>query len=167
MRKQYLKIRQKKSMDSILQAGKKAPAFKGKDQDGTTVSLADFKGKKLALFFYPKDNTPGCTAQACDLRDNIAALQKEGIVVIGISADDEKSHKKFETKHHLPFKLVADVDRKIIEAYGVWGPKKFMGREFDGIHRTTFLINEKGVIDHVITKVKTKEHASQILSLWK
>lgn len=150
-----------------LQPGKKAPLFKAKDQDGNTVSLKDFLGKKVALFFYPHDNTPTCTDEACNLRDNYALLKEAGIEVIGISTDDEKSHKKFETKHQLPFTLIADPDMKIVNAYGVWGLKKFMGREFDGTHRTTFLIDEKGIITHVIEKVKSKEHAAQILDLYK
>jgi len=149
-----------------LQPGTKAPAFKAKDQNGNTVSLKDYAGKKVALFFYPHDNTPTCTTEACNLRDNYSALKNAGIEVIGVSTDDEKSHKKFETKHQLPFTLIADPDLKIVEAFGVWGLKKFMGREFDGTHRTTFLIDEKGIIRHVIGKVKSKEHAAQILELF-
>jgi peroxiredoxin Q/BCP len=154
-------------MSTTLQEGSKAPDFKAIDQNGNTVSLKDYKGKKVALYFYPKDNTPTCTTQACNLRDNFSALQKAGIVVIGVSIDTEKSHKKFEDKFSLPFTLLADPERKIVEAYGVWGLKKFMGREFDGTHRVTFLINEKGIIEHIIDKVKSKEHTTQILDLWK
>lgn len=152
---------------SPLQPGTKAPGFKAKDQNGSDISLKDYVGKKVALFFYPHDNTPTCTVEACNLRDNYGLLKKAGIEVIGISTDDEKSHKKFETKHQLPFTLIADPEMKIVESYGVWGMKKFMGREFDGTHRTTFLIDEKGTIRHVIEKVKSKDHASQILDLFK
>jgi thioredoxin-dependent peroxiredoxin len=154
-------------MSTTLTPGSKAPDFKAKDQDGNIVSLKDYKGKRVALYFYPKDNTPTCTTQACNIRDNFALLKKAGITVIGVSIDTEKSHKKFEQKFQLPFALVADPDRKIVEAYGVWGLKKFMGREFDGTHRVTFLINEKGSIEHIIDKVKSKDHAAQILELWK
>jgi peroxiredoxin Q/BCP len=146
-----------------LKEGMKAPAFKAQDQDGNTVSLKDFEGKKVALFFYPKDNTPTCTVEACNLRDNYSKLLKAGYAVIGVSADTEKSHKKFIEKHKLPFPLLVDTDMKIIKAYDVWGLKQFMGREFDGIIRTTFVIDEKGKIEKVITKVKSKEHAEQIL----
>jgi len=154
-------------MSTTLKEGSKAPDFKANDQDGNTVSLKDFKGKKLALFFYPKDNTPTCTTEACNLRDNYAALQKAGIAVVGVSIDTEKSHKKFEQKFDLPFVLLADTERKMVEAYGVWGLKKFMGREFMGTHRVTFLINGKGVIEHIIDTVKSKEHTTQILERWK
>lgn len=153
-------------MDTILKEGSTAPGFTAKDQNGNTVSLSDYKGKKIALYFYPKDNTPTCTVQACNLRDNIAALKKKGIIVLGISTDTEKSHKKFEEKFQLPFTLIADTNQELAEAYGVWGPKKFMGKEYTGIHRTTFLINEKGIIDHVITKVNSKDHSKQILDTW-
>lgn len=151
---------------SLLKAGDKAPDFTASDENGTPVSLSDFKGKKVALYFYPKDNTPGCTTQACTIRDNFSALKEAGIVVLGISADDVKSHKKFETKFQLPFTLIADTDKTIANAYGVWGLKKFMGKEHLGIFRTTFLINKKGIIEHVIEKVVTKDHATQILDLW-
>lgn len=154
-------------MSTTLKQGSKAPDFKAKDQNGNTISLKDYRGKRVALYFYPHDNTPTCTTQACNIRDNFALLKKAGIVVIGVSIDTEKSHKKFEEKFQLPFALVADPDRKIVEAYGVWGLKKFMGREFDGTHRVTFLINEKGIIEHIIDKVKSKEHSAQILELWK
>lgn len=149
--------------ETSLKEGMKAPDFKGKDQDGNTVSLKELKGKKVVLFFYPKDNTPTCTVEACNLRDNYAELKKKGYVVIGISADDERSHQKFINKHKLPYTLIADTDMKIIRAYDVWGRKKFMGREFDGIVRTTFVIDEQGKIEKVITRVKSKDHAGQIL----
>lgn len=150
----------------MLQSGDKAPLFEAIDQNGDTIALRDYKGKKVALFFYPKDNTPGCTAQACNLRDNIDILAQKGINVIGVSIDDEKSHKKFETKFQLNFPLAVDTTQKIVNEYGVWGLKKFMGKEYMGTNRTTFLINENGIIEHVITKVKTKEHAEQILEIW-
>lgn len=146
-----------------LKEGMKAPAFSGKDQQGKMVKLADFKGKKLVLYFYPKDDTPGCTAEACNLRDNYRLLQKQGYKVIGVSADDEKKHAKFSSKYELPFPLLADTELSIIKAYDVWGNKKFMGREFDGIVRTTFLINEKGIIEEIIKKVDTKNHTDQII----
>ncbi len=148
---------------TTLKPGDKAPDFQGRDQQGNTISLDDFKGKKLVLYFYPKDSTPGCTAQACDLRDNYDAMLQRGYQVVGVSADSEKSHQKFAEKHQLPFPLIADTDKQILKAYQVWGPKKFMGKEFDGIHRTTFVIDEQGTIEDVIQKVKTKDHASQIL----
>jgi len=151
---------------TTLKQGDKAPAFKAKDQDGNIHQLKDYKGQKLALYFYPRDNTPTCTVQACNLRDNFEALKKAGITVLGVSTDDGKSHKKFETKHQLPFPLLDDGDHKMVNDYGVWGPKKFMGKEFDGTHRTTFLIDEKGKIAYVIEKVKSKEHANQILETW-
>ncbi len=146
-----------------LKQGDIAPDFEGKDQDGNTIKKSDYKGQKIVLYFYPRDNTPGCTAQACDLRDNYDALLKAGYVVIGVSADSEKSHQKFKEKHNLPFPLIADTEKEVLKAYGVWGPKKFMGKLFDGIHRTTFIINEDGIIQEVIEKVKTKEHTKQIL----
>jgi len=148
---------------TTLKQGDKAPDFKGTDQSGNIISLNDFKGSKLVLYFYPKDSTPGCTAEACDLRDNYAVLMKKGYNVIGVSADNEISHKKFIEKYNLPFPLIADTDKTIINAYGVWGRKKFMGKEFDGILRTTFIINESGVIEEIITKVETKNHSSQII----
>lgn len=150
----------------MLQQGDKAPGFKATDQNGNTIQLEDYKGQKVALYFYPKDNTPGCTAQACNLRDNTEALTSRGITVIGVSVDDEKSHKKFEDKFQLNFPLVADTDQKIVNAYQVWGLKKFMGKEYMGTSRTTFLINEQGIIEHIITKVDTKDHARQILDTW-
>lgn len=151
---------------TTLKQGDKAPAFKAKDQDGNIVSLSDFKGQKVVLYFYPHDNTETCTKEACNIRDNFALLKKKGVVVLGVSEDDEKSHKKFEKKYSLPFTLIADTDHKLLEAYEVWGIKKFMGRGFMGTHRTTFLINEKGKIDHVIEKVESKRHAEQILETW-
>ena len=146
-----------------LTAGQAAPLFIAQDQDGNTVSLKDFKGKKLAVYFYPKDDTPACTAQACNLRDNYQILQQAGYEIIGISPDSVKRHKKFETKYDLPFRLVADEDHRICEAYGVWGPKKFMGREYIGVIRTTFLINAKGKIERIIDAINTKEHTQDIL----
>ena len=148
---------------TTLKKGDKAPKFSAKDENGNIISLSDYKGKKLVLYFYPKDLTPGCTTESCNLRDNYKHMQKKGYDVLGVSADDEKKHQKFIEKHDLPFHLLADTDKKVIKDYGVWGPKKFMGREYDGIHRTTFVIDEKGMIEDVITKVKTKAHAEQIL----
>lgn len=146
-----------------LKAGDKAPKFSAKDQDGNIISLSDFAGKKLVLYFYPKDNTPGCTAESCNLRDNYKALLKNGYAVVGVSANSEKDHLKFIKKFNLPFPLIADTDKVVCNAYGVWGKKKFMGREFMGIVRTTFIISEKGVIEEVIEKVDNENHASQIL----
>ena len=151
---------------TTLKEGTKAPAFKGVDQDGNFISLSDFKGKKVVLYFYPHDGTPGCTAQACNLRDNYAQLINSGFQIIGISTDTVKSHKKFETKYNLPFPLIADEDNSIADKYGVWGQKKFMGREFIGIHRTTFLIDESGKIRSIISKPNTKDHADEILKKW-
>ena len=148
-----------------LKVGDKAPAFKEKDQDGNLISLTDFKGKQVILYFYPKDSTPGCTMEACSLRDEHTYLNKKNYVVLGVSADDEIKHKKFATKNELPFSLLADTEMKIIKAYDVWGTKQFMGKIYDGILRTTFVINEKGIIKHIVTEVKTKEHAKQILEL--
>lgn len=149
-----------------LQKGDLAPTFTSKDQNGKEVKLSDYKGSKVALYFYPKDMTPGCTNQACNLRDNFAELKKEGIVVLGVSPDGETRHQKFIDKHELPFTLIADTDKEVINAYGIWGPKKFMGKEYDGLHRTTFLINEEGKIHDIIKKPKTKAHAEEILSLF-
>lgn len=147
-----------------LKKGDKAPEFKQINQDGKEVALSTLKGSKVILYFYPKDSTPGCTAQACNLRDNATQLSGENFVIIGVSADSEKSHQKFIAKHDLNFDLLADTDKSVINAYGVWGPKQFMGKKFDGIHRTTFIIDENGLIEEVIEKVKTKAHAEQILS---
>ncbi|GAB2768545.1 thioredoxin-dependent thiol peroxidase [Actinomadura fibrosa] len=148
---------------TTLQAGDKAPQFSAKDQDGKTHSLEDYKGKKLVVFFYPKASTPGCTAEACNLRDNWKRFQENGYEILGVSADSAKRQQNFKDKYDLPFPLLADEDKEVINAFGVWGPKKFMGKEYDGIHRTTFVIDEKGNISDVISKVKTKEHADQIL----
>lgn len=149
----------------MLKEGDKAPDFGVKDQDGRLHQLSDYKGKKIALYFYPKDLTPGCTTQSCNLRDNYTDLKKAGIEVIGVSADTEKKHVQFIDKHQLPFTLLADTDKKLINAYGVWGPKKFMGKEFDGINRTTFIIDEQGFIKKIIDKVETKNHAQQIINI--
>lgn len=151
---------------AILEEGKKAPAFKSIDQNGKAVSLASYKGKKLVMYFYPQDSTPTCTVQACNIRDNFAALKKAGIEIIGISPDDTKSHKKFEEKHELPFTIIADTERTIIDAFGVWGEKQMYGKKYMGLMRTTFLINEKGVIVKVIAKPKSKQHAEEILEAW-
>lgn len=148
-----------------LQKGTKAPMFRFKDEYGTEMSLGDLKGKKIILFFYPKDLTPGCTAQNCNLSKNYTVLTNKGFVIIGVSADTDKTHQKFKDKYKLPFTLIADVNLDIIKAYGVWGPKQFMGRKYEGIHRTTFIINEKGIIEHIIEKVNTKNHTQQILEL--
>ncbi|MCF8257835.1 MAG: thioredoxin-dependent thiol peroxidase [Flavobacteriales bacterium] len=146
-----------------LKKGDKAPDFTSIDQHGKTISLSQFAGQRVILYFYPKDMTPGCTVQACDLRDHHSNLQKRGFAVLGISADDVKRHVKFIKKYDLPFMLLADTELTVIKAFGVWGPKKFMGREFDGIHRTTFVIDGNGMIEAVITKVSTKDHSAQIL----
>lgn len=148
---------------NTLKVGDKAPNFEALDQNGNTVKLADYKGKKLVLFFYPKASTPGCTIEACNLRDNYHSFLAKGYDVLGVSADAAKRQQNFIAKNELPFPLLADEDKTVINAFGVWGPKKFMGREFDGIHRVTFIIDEQGIIEEVISKVKTKEHASQIL----
>jgi len=146
-----------------LKKGDKAPEFAGTDQEGKEIGLSDFSGKRLVLYFYPKDNTPGCTAEACNLRDNYQMLMDKGFAILGISADDEKSHSRFITKFQLPFSLIADTDKKICNLYGVWGPKKFMGRTFEGIQRTTFIISETGYIEEVFNKVETGNHTNQIL----
>lgn len=150
---------------SKLKVGDLAPEFTGLDQNGKKVSLSDFAGKKIALYFYPKDNTPGCTAQACNLRDNYNSLQKNGIEVIGVSADSVTSHAKFSEKQKLNFSILADVDHIIVNQYGVWGEKKFMGRTYDAIHRTTFIIDETKHILEIITKPKTKLHSEEILEI--
>ena len=146
-----------------LQIGDQAPDFTAPNQHGDTVQLSDFRGKKVVIYFYPKDDTPGCTAQACNLRDHYSELQQEGYEVIGISGDSVKSHDKFVTKYELPFTLVADEDKAINEAYGVWQEKSMYGRKYMGTARTTFVLNEEGVITHIIEKVKTKDHTTQIL----
>lgn len=148
---------------TTLKAGDLAPDFKAEDQDGNEIKLADYKGKKLVLFFYPKASTPGCTAEACNLNDNFDKLKSEGYEVLGVSADTKKRQQNFKNKYDFQYPLLADEDKSVINAYGVWGPKKFMGKEYDGIHRTTFLIDESGKIEEVISKVKTKEHTNQIL----
>jgi peroxiredoxin Q/BCP len=150
-----------------LKEGEKAPAFTGKDQNGQRIALTDYKGKKVVLYFYPADDTPTCTVQACNLRDNYALLKSEGFTVIGVSPDDERSHKKFEAKFGLPFSLVADPDHKIIDKYGVWGEKQLYGRKYLGLHRTTFLIDEKGTIRKIYLKPRNKQHAQDIVKAWK
>lgn len=150
-------------MATHLQEGQKAPTFTGVDQDGNTVSLKDFKGHKVVLFFYPEDDTPTCTIQACNLRDNYGSLQKAGFKVIGISPDDEKSHLKFKAKFNLPFTLLADPKHKIITKYGVWGMKSLYGRDYMGLHRTTFVIDEKGIIKKIFLRPKNKQHAEEIM----
>lgn len=150
-------------MATHLQAGDKAPAFSGKDQNGNKISLADLKGKKIVLYFYPEDDTPACTTQSCNLRDNYAVLQKAGYTIIGISPNDEKDHKKFAEKYNLPFPLLPDPQHKIIDKYGVWGEKNLYGRKFMGLLRTTFVIDEKGIIQKIFLRPKTKTHAEEIL----
>ena len=152
-------------MTSVTE-GSKAPTFKSKDQNGKPVSLADFKGKKVVLYFYPEDDTPTCTVQACNLRDNFGLLKKEGIVVLGVSPDEEKKHKKFEAKYDLPFTLIADPDHTIIDKYGVWGEKQLYGRTYMGLHRTTFLIDEKGIVKKIFLKPRSKQHTEEILKAW-
>lgn len=147
-----------------LKIGDKAPDFKTEDQNGNPMNLSDFSGSKVILYFYPKDSTPGCTAQACNLRDNYDSLLKKGYKVLGVSADSAKKHQNFITKNELPFPLLMDEDKTIIQDYGVWGEKKFMGKIYDGIHRTTFIIDENGMIEDIIEKVKTKDHTAQIMS---
>ncbi|MBO3696870.1 thioredoxin-dependent thiol peroxidase [Roseivirga sp. E12] len=146
-----------------LQVGDKAPAFEGIDQDSNPIKLSDFSGKKLVLYFYPKDNTPGCTAQSCNLRDNYDALLKAGYAVVGISSDSAKKHQNFIAKYELPFPLIADEDKSIHEQFGTWVEKSMYGRTYMGTARTTFVINESGVIEEIIAKVKTKDHTAQIL----
>ncbi len=150
-----------------LKEGDKAPAFTGRDQDGKKVSLADFKGRKVVLYFYPQDGTPTCTVQACNLRDNYELLKKEGFTILGVSPDDEKKHKKFEEKFELPFTLLADPDREIIDKYGVWGEKLLYGRKYMGLLRTTFVIDGKGIIRKIFLKPKSKQHAEEIVEAWK
>ena len=151
----------------FLKVGDLVPIFSAKDQDGNTIDSTKFNGKKWVIYFYPKDQTPGCIAQACSIRDNYSLLLKEGISIIGVSADNQKSHLNFIEKQQIPFPLIADEDKKVIEAFGVWGEKKFMGKIYDGIHRTTFLINEEGIIVGIIDKPNTKAHAEEILELFK
>jgi peroxiredoxin Q/BCP len=148
---------------TALKIGDEAPAFKAVNQDGNPISLSDYTGKKVILYFYPKDDTPGCTAEACNLRDNYDLLLKKGYKIIGVSADDEKSHKKFIEKYVLPFPLIPDKDKSILKAYGAWGRKNLYGKEYDGILRTTYVISEKGLIEKIFNKVDTKNHTEQIL----
>ncbi len=146
-----------------LQIGNSAPDIIAVDQDGNELKLRDYIGSKLILFFYPKANTPGCTAEACNLRDNYSMLLKKGFKIVGVSADNENRQKSFIEKQNLPFPLIPDTDKKVISDYGVWGPKKFMGKEYNGIHRATFVISEDGKIEKIFTKVNTKKHTEQIL----
>jgi peroxiredoxin Q/BCP len=148
---------------TTLQIGDKAPNFKALDQDGNVHQLQDYQGKKLVVFFYPKANTPGCTAEACDLRDHYSEFTSKNYALLGVSADAAKAQSNFKNKYEFPFPLLADEDKAVIQAFGVWGPKKFMGKTYDGIHRTTFVIDEQGIIEKVISDVKTKAHAAQIL----
>jgi len=150
-----------------LQEGDKAPIFSGLDQNGKKISLGDLSGKKIVLYFYPEDDTPTCTIQACNLRDNYALLKKNGFVILGVSPDDEKKHKRFMAKFGLPFTLIADPLHAIIDKYGVWGEKKLYGREYMGIHRTTFLIDQKGIIRKIFLRPKNKQHAEEIIKSWK
>lgn len=151
---------------TTLQEGQKAPLFTTVDQNGEKVSLSQFKGKRVVLYFYPEDDTPTCTDQACNLRDNYSALKKEGIVVLGISPDDAAKHKKFEKKFSLPFTLLADPDHAIIDKYGVWGQKELFGHQYMGLHRTTFLIDEKGMIRKIFLRPRSKQHTEEILNAW-
>ena len=150
-----------------LNVGDKAPDFVALNEFGQSISLSNFLGKKVILYFYPKDMTPGCTAESCNLGENYSLLQENGFIVLGVSPDSSKSHQKFINKYNLPFSLIADEDKAVIKAFGVWGPKKFMGKEYDGVHRTTFVIDEDGVIEKVFSKVKTKDHTNQILESYK
>ena len=150
---------------TTLKIGDIAPNFISKDQDGNTISLSDYKGKKLVLFFYPKASTPGCTVEACNLRDNYERFQSLGYEILGVSADNEKRQSNFRNRFKFPYPLLADEDKTVINAFEVWGPKKFMGRTYDGIHRITFVIGENGIIEDVILKVKTKAHSNQILKV--
>ena len=151
---------------TTLTEGQKAPAFKEMDQNGKLVSLSDYKGKKVVLYFYPEDNTPTCTVQACNLRDNFGLLKKNGFTVLGVSPDPVNKHKKFEAKFDLPFTLIADPEHHIIDKYGLWGEKQLYGRTYMGLHRTTFLIDEKGIIQKIFLKPKSKQHAEEILKAW-
>ena len=150
-----------------LRPGDKAPVFSAKDENGNTINLTDYLGKKVVIYFYPKDNTPGCTAQACNIRDNYDAILDRDIVILGVSADTGAKHQSFIAKYDLPFSLIADVDRELLNLYGVWGEKKFMGKTYDGIHRTTFVLDESHVIVEIINKPKTKEHTEEILEIYK
>ena len=149
-----------------LKEGNKAPAFKGLDQDGNVLSSTDLKGKKIVLYFYPQDDTPTCTVQACNIRDNFGLLSAKGIVVIGISPDEIKKHKRFEQKYSLPFSIISDPSHEIIDKFGVWGEKQLYGKKYLGLHRTTFLVDEKGIICKIILKPKSKQHAEEIMIAW-
>lgn len=148
---------------NTLKVGDKVPEFSAKDENGNMISLSDYEGKKLIVFFYPKASTPGCTAEACNLRDNYSELRAQGYELLGVSADTPKRQLNFKNKYEFPFPLLADEDHTVLNIFGVWGPKQFMGKKYDGIHRMTFVINEEGVVSKVIEKVKTKDHAAQIL----
>ncbi len=148
---------------NTLKVGDKVPEFSAKDENGNMISLSDYGGKKLIVFFYPKASTPGCTAEACNLRDNYSELKAQGYELLGVSADTPKRQLNFKNKYEFPFPLLADEDHTVLNIFGVWGPKQFMGKKYDGIHRMTFVINEEGVVSKVIEKVKTKDHAAQIL----
>jgi len=150
-----------------LKVGEQAPEFTSKDENGKSVKLSDYAGKRVVIYFYPKDNTPGCTVQACNIRDNYSEIQKEGIVILGVSADDETKHQKFISKFDLPFPLLADTEKELLNLYGVWGEKKFMGRIYDGIHRTTFVLDESHAIIGIIEKPKTKDHTREILEIYR
>jgi peroxiredoxin Q/BCP len=149
-----------------IKEGDKAPAFSGKNQKGKKISLSDYKGKKLVLYFYPEDDTPTCTIQACNLRDNFSLLKQKGFEILGVSPNDEKSHKKFEEKYALPFNLLADPGHKVIDKYGVWGEKQLYGRKYMGLHRTTFIIDEKGVVRKIFLRPRNKQHAEEIVKAW-
>jgi peroxiredoxin Q/BCP len=149
---------------SVLKEGDLAPAIEAKDENGELITLEEYRGKKVVLYFYPRDNTPGCTAEACDLRDNYSKFVEQGFEIIGVSADSEKSHTKFKSKYALPFRLISDVDRKVLQDYGAWGQKNLYGKSYLGIIRKTFIINEDGFVEKIIEKVKTKEHSKQIFT---
>lgn len=153
-------------MATKIKEGQKAPLFTSKDQNGNPVSLADYKGKRVVLYFYPEDDTPTCTIQACNLRDNFGLLKKNGFIILGVSPDEEKKHKKFEAKYNLPFTLISDPEHNIIDRYGVWGEKQLYGRTYMGLHRTTFLIDEKGIVKMIFLKPKNKQHAEEIVKAW-
>ena len=155
-----------KIMATTLNTGEKAPSFSAKDHEGNEISLEKMQGKKIILYFYPRDNTPGCTAEACSLRDGYDDLLSAGFSVVGVSPDSEESHQKFSKKHDLPFHLIADPEKELIKKYGAWGEKSMLGKRYMGVIRTTFIINEEGIIEHILSKVDTKNHASQILALY-
>ncbi len=147
-----------------LKEGDLAPPIRASDENGELISLEAYRGKKLVLYFYPRDNTPGCTAEACDLRDNYSQFIEQGFEIVGVSADSEKSHRNFKDKHQLPFRLISDVDKKVLQDYGAWGEKKLYGKSYMGVLRKTFIINEEGYVEKIIEKVKTKEHSKQIFA---